>query len=135
VEATGRGSRVRSTTGRRRHRGASSASEQLGQADAERPIWIVDESPGGAATAFTDTWALGGLAPGRTRTFRWRLSPVAAGRYTIKYTVAAGLEGRARTRSAGGASPVTGSFSVYISPRPSAARVDPETGAVERAKG
>jgi len=101
-----------------------------GRADSERPVWIVDAGPGGATTALTDTWALGALAPGRTRTFRWRLSPVAAGRYTLRYTVAAGLGGRARVH---GASPVTGTFAVRISRKPAAARVDPVTGAVVRA--
>lgn len=110
----------------------SRRSEQPGLADSERPIWIVDESPGGATTALTDTWALGPLPPDRTRTFRWRLSPVEAGRYTLRYTIAAGLGGRARVRSARGASPPTGTFAVRISPRPSAARVDPVTGAVVR---
>lgn len=110
----------------------SRRSEQPGLADAGRPVWIVDESPGGGTTAFADTWALAGLAPGQTKTFRWTLTPIEAGSYRVKYTVGAGLDGKARTRGSQGASSLTGTFAVRVSRRPSAARVNPETGAVER---
>ena len=39
-------------------------SEQAGLADPERAVWIVDASPRGGDTAYTNTWALGRLAPG-----------------------------------------------------------------------
>lgn len=110
----------------------SRRSEQPGLADAGRPVWIVDESPGGGTTAFADTWALEGLAPGETKPFRWTLTPVEAGSYRVKYTVRAGLDGKARTRGTQGASSLTGTFAVRVSRKPSAARVNPETGVVER---
>ena len=42
-------------------------SEQAGLADPERAVWIVDASPRGGDTAYTNTWALGPLAAGRRR--------------------------------------------------------------------
>ncbi len=107
-------------------------SQQAGLADPQRPIWIVDEGPRGGGTALVGTWALAGLAPGQTRTFVWKLTPVAAGRYRVRYTIAAGLNGRAKARDAKGDSPVTGTFPVRVSPRPSSSRVNPVTGEVER---
>ena len=55
--------------------------------------------------------------------------PVKAGRYTVHYTVAAGLSGRARAQLAHGG-PADGHFTVEIAPRPPATHVDPETGQV-----
>lgn len=110
----------------------SRRSEQPGLADPERPIWIVDRGPRGGTTAYTNTWALDGLAPGETRTFRWMVTAVEAGSYRVKYTVAAGLDGKAKARTTDGESPVTGTFPVRISQVPRLSRVDPRTGAVER---
>jgi hypothetical protein len=106
-------------------------SEQAGLADPERPVWIVDEGPKGGTTAFTNTWALDGLAPGQSRTFTWKVTPIEAGRYSVKYSVAAGLDGKAKARDASGGA-VGGTFPVRVSRRPADARVDPETGEVER---
>ncbi len=111
----------------------SRRSAQPGEADSERPIWIVDEAPGGGTTALANTWALRGLPPGRTKTFRWKVTPVDAGAYRVRYTVGAGLDGKAE--AANGTSPVTGTWVVRVSGKPSAARVSPETGAVERFEG
>ncbi len=110
----------------------SRRSEQAGLADPERPVWIIDEGPAGGTTAFTNTWALEGLKPGETKTFRWKVTPVEPGRYTLKYTVAAGLDGKAKARTADGTSPVAGTFRVRVVKKPSNARVNPETGEVER---
>lgn len=110
----------------------SRRSSQEGLADPERPIWIIDEGPRGGTTAYTNTWALENLKPGQSKTFRWKLTPIEAGTYNVKYTVAAGLDGKAKTRDPEGESPVTGAFPVRVSSKPSAARVDPDTGAVER---
>jgi hypothetical protein len=62
-------------------------------ADPTRPLWIVDQGPGTcrfqcnvpggdvgeSATASSNTWALGTLAPGATARFRWALTPVVPG--------------------------------------------------------
>ena len=98
-------------------------------ASRSRPIWIIDQEPGpcgyscknrgpgGAATAYTNTWALGKLAPGHTAVFRWKLTAVQPGAYTVEYEVAAGLNGYAKAVTAGG-SPARGSVGVHISSAP-----------------
>jgi hypothetical protein len=90
-------------------------------ADTAKPVWIVDAGPRGGTTAYTNTWALGQMSPGETRTFTWKLTAVQAGTYTIAYRVAPGLNGKARP--AGGQN-VAGSFRVTISDKPVPARVD-----------
>jgi hypothetical protein len=121
-------------------------SEYPGLADRRRPVWIVDEGPGavpkqpvetvpfdspaGDVTANANVWAAGPLAAGATRTFSWRLEPVAAGRHAVAYAVSAGLNGRARAVTAGGG-PVTGHFQVTVADAPPPTHVNPETGAVQ----
>ena len=61
-------------------------------ANPSRPIWVVDAGPRGGVTAYTNTWALGPLRPGQTKTFVWRVTAVKAGDHTLRYTVAAGLD-------------------------------------------
>lgn len=90
-----------------------------------RPIWIVDQEPGpcgyschlrgpgGAATAYSDTWALGRLAPGHTAVFRWKLTAVQAGAYRVEYEVAAGFNGYAKAVLSGGAA-ARGHVDVHI---------------------
>jgi hypothetical protein len=111
----------------------------------KRPVWIVDHgpgpipqppvrsaaisAPGGGQTAYVNTWALGPLAPGAARVFRWQVVPVKAGIHTVHYAVAAGLAGKAKARLAAGGL-VHGQFTAYIAPTPPARHVDPRTGAV-----
>jgi len=105
----------------------SKDSEQPGLADPSRPVWVIDQGPAGGDTAYTNTWALGSLEPGQTKTFSWKVTPVQSGTHTVKYKVAAGLDGKAKT-----ASELAGDFTVAISDKPAQARVDPETGDVVR---
>jgi hypothetical protein len=107
-------------------------SEQAGLADPERAVWIVDSSPSGGQTAYIGTWALGRLAPGQTRRFVWRVTAVKAGTHTVKWQVAAGLNGKANATLAGNRAPA-GSVTVDVSEKPAQAHVDPETGKVVRA--
>lgn len=58
-------------------------------ADPRRPVWIVDAPPAGGATAYVDTSALGRLAPGASKTFRWELTPAVAGRHALRWRVSA----------------------------------------------
>lgn len=97
--------------------------EQPGLADPSRPVWILDAGPRGGDSAYVNTWQLGALAPGQTRTFSWRVTAVAPGVHTVKYKVAAGLDGRAKAQLASGRAP-EGSFTVRITDKPSQARVD-----------
>jgi hypothetical protein len=112
----------------------------------KRPVWVIERGPGtiasppveseqvsppgGGQTAYVNTWALGPLAPGATRTFVWRVVPVKSGSYTVHYTVAAGLAGKAKARLSSGG-PVQGQFAVYIKPAPPPTHVNPKTGRVE----
>lgn len=109
----------------------SRRSEQPGLADPERPVWVIDEGPRGGTTAYTNTWALDGLRPGETKTFTWKVTPIEAGSYKLKYTVAAGLDGKAKASGRG----TTGTFPVKVSGKPAQSRVNPETGAVETVEG
>jgi hypothetical protein len=106
-------------------------SEQAGLADPERAVWIVDSSPSGGQTAYTSTWALGRLAPGQTRRFVWRVTAVKAGTHTVKWQVAAGLNGKAKATLSGNRAPA-GSVTVDVSEKPAQAHVDPEKGKVVR---
>ena len=100
-------------------------------ADRRRDVWIVDDGPAGAATAFDDTWAAGRLEPGRSATLRWELTPVVAGRHQVSYEIAPATEGPARAELVGGAEP-RGTLTVRVTDKPARARVDPRTGQVLR---
>jgi hypothetical protein len=121
------------------------ASDYPHLAARQRPIWVVEQGPGTAAgkpvetqevstpgggeTAYVNTWSLGALAPNSTRTFDWRVVPVKSGTYTIHYTVAAGLGGRARAQLASGG-PAAGAFTVKVAGAPALTHVEPKTGKV-----
>jgi hypothetical protein len=98
-------------------------------ADPNRPAWIVDTDPPGGVTAYSNTWALGPLPPGQSKTFVWKVTPVMTGSHDVHFRVAAGLNGRAKAQASSGNIP-EGSFNVNISGKPSQACVDPKTGKV-----
>jgi hypothetical protein len=98
-------------------------------ASRSRPVWVVDQAPGpcqysckaggpgAAATAFSNTWALGPLKPGKTAVFDWHLTAVHPGTWVVNWRVAAGLYGNAKAVTADG-SPPRGSFTVHVSQIP-----------------
>jgi hypothetical protein len=106
-----------------------------GLASQSRPVWIVDQAPGpcgyscktggpgAAVTAYSNTWALGSLAPGKSATFQWHLTAVAPGTHYVYWRVAAGLNGKAKAVTPGGG-PAEGSFTINISKAPAQAYVD-----------
>jgi hypothetical protein len=114
-------------------------------AASQRPVWVIERGPGaiatppvesvavsppgGGQTAYVNTWALGPLAAGETRTFRWRVVPVKAGVHTLHFRVAAGLAGRAKAQIVRGAA-LRGRFTVAIAPAPPPRHVNPNTGKV-----
>lgn len=106
-------------------------SQQPGLADPNRPVWIVDEGPVGGITAYTNTWALGALPPGETRTFTWKVTSVQSGTHTVKYRIAAGLNGKAKAK-VDGREDYQGTFTVDISGKPAQSTVDPNTGQIIR---
>ena len=109
--------------------------QQTGLANPSRPIWVVDRPPGacnvgcqagstagsgspsGAVTAYSNTWALGSLAPGHTAKFDWAVTAVAPGRHVVAWEVAAGLNGKAKAVLGDGSLP-HGTFTVNISNAP-----------------
>jgi hypothetical protein len=111
-----------------------------GLASASRPIWVIDQPPdlnacrynchyssdqggaGGAVTAYSNTWALGPLAPGASATFRWKVTAVKPGTHVVQWRVAAGLNGKAVAQLADGRPPM-GSFTVTIHGAPQQAYV------------
>jgi hypothetical protein len=99
------------------------ASAQQGLADPSRPVWILDDGPHGGITAYTNTWALGRLKPGQTKTFTWRVTAVKPGTHSIKYKVAAGLDGKAKAVLPGGNDEPVGQFTIKVSGQPADARV------------
>ena len=112
----------------------STRSQQQGLADPERPVWIVDTGPTGGTTAYTNTWQLGKLAPGKTRTFTWHVTAIQPGTHTVKYRVAAGLNGKAKAK-VNGQDDFQGTFDVAISGKPAQSHVNPDTGQVVRSGG
>lgn len=106
-----------------------------GLASRSRPVWILDRppgactysclagGPGGAVTAYSNTWALGALKPGASATFDWGVTAIKAGTHEIQYQIAAGLNGKAKAVLANGAQP-TGQFKVMITRAPQQAYVN-----------
>jgi hypothetical protein len=102
-------------------------------ANPSRPIWIVDVPPGAcrgasgysclnggegsAVTAYSNTWALGRLAPGKIALFSWKVTAVSPGRHVVAWAVAAGLNGKAKAVLASGGVP-HGQFAVNIISKP-----------------
>lgn len=87
-----------------------------------RPVWIVDAGPVSGDTAYANTWALGRIGAGATRTFTWHVVPVRAGRYTIEYRLTGSTTGRSQLREANGDA-ARGALTVAISGKPSAVHV------------
>lgn len=110
---------------------------QQGVADPTRPVFVIngrpksigtfpetkEDGPAGGETAYVNTWALGRLGPGKTKTFRWNVTAVRPGPYKISYRVAAGLTGKAKAVSVVGNRDVGGTFSGRISDRAPQSRV------------
>jgi hypothetical protein len=93
--------------------------------DPSRPIWIVDAPPKGGETAYTNTWALGPLKAGETKTFEWQVTAVKAGEFKIDYSASPGLTGKAKPSGS-----TKGSFDVVVDDTPPNARIDDEGNVV-----
>lgn len=83
-------------------------------ADPNRPAWVVDSAPAGSETAYDGTYAFGEIGAGQTATLRWKVTPVRAGTYTVKYRVAAGLSGKAKAVLPNGSAPAGSQKSVIV---------------------
>lgn len=111
----------------------------------QRPVWVIEQGPGppvstpaqsqavsppgGAQTAYVNTWTRGPLAAGATQTFLWRVTPVKSGVHTVHFKIAAGLAGKARAQLPTGA-PVQGQLTADVAALPPSRHVDPRTGQV-----
>jgi len=103
--------------------------KQEGLADNRRPVFAIngvpkelagfpeskDAAPKGGETNYVDTWALGPLKRGRSRSFRWSVTAVRAGPYRLRYIVSAGLDGKAKAVDDDGGGAPTGAFRGTIS--------------------
>jgi hypothetical protein len=106
-------------------------------ADRERPRFVVNgvpveiggfpeaknATPRGCDTAYVNTWACGPLRPDAQTTFRWSVTAVQAGPFTIDWRVAAGLDGKARAVGVGDGEAPSGSFAGSVSSRPPQVRI------------
>ncbi len=90
-------------------------------ADPNRPVWVLDREPRGGTSAYANTWSLGRLEGGKTKTFEWKLTAVEPGDYTVSYRVAPGLDGKARLAAGG---KTRGTFDVRVVDEPVPARVN-----------
>ena len=86
------------------------------------PVWVLAETyprlhgssePGGASTSSRKTFDFGELKPGKTTQAVWKLSAVRAGKYTLLYSIDAGLSGKAKAKTENGVAP-GGSFVTEI---------------------
>jgi hypothetical protein len=103
--------------------GVRDPQPELAQPD--RPVWVLAQTyprlhgsskPGGASTSSRKTFSLGELKPGASADAIWKLSAVRSGRYTLLYSIDAGLSGNARAKTENGVRP-GGSFKTEISER------------------
>jgi hypothetical protein len=124
IQTAGRGTTVEAFA---RH------TDQPGVQSSSRPVWVVEDGPSNGDTAGSNTWALGPLRPGATKTFVWRVAAVEAGRYTLTYRLAGSLNGGSQLRLRSGAVP-QGSFTVAIDRKPGQVRVRPD-GTIVRVPG
>jgi hypothetical protein len=111
--------------------GISDRNDQAALADQAQPVWIVQDQPGNATTAYDFTWSLGPLKVGETKRLALKLMPAVPGTHTVKWAIDAGLTGKFSARTASGRVPA-GTFTVRVSTEPAPATVDPDTGAVVR---
>jgi hypothetical protein len=112
-------------------------------AQPERPVWVLAQTyprlhgssdPGGASTSSPKTFSFGELKPGKTTTAVWKLSAVRSGKYTLLYSIDAGVGGKAKAETDNGVRP-GGSFKTEISERLPETEVTDSGEIVEVKKG
>jgi hypothetical protein len=103
--------------------GFDTRKEESQLSERRRPVWVIDEPPVNSTTAFTNTWAVGPLPAGQTRTLSWSVAAVRAGTYTVRWRVGAGLDGKAKARLPDGSIP-RGSFIARVTDKPRPPQID-----------
>jgi hypothetical protein len=86
--------------------------------DPERPVWIVNQGPRNANSALTNTWTVGPVPAGQTRTLSWKVTAVRSGTYSVRYRVSAGLDGKAVAEAFDGSGSAKGSFIARVTRAP-----------------
>jgi plasmid stability protein len=99
--------------------------DTAGVQSSSRPVWVIEDAPVNGDSAASNTWSLGPLRAGATKTFVWRVAAVHAGRYRIRYRLSGSLTGRSQLQLRSGAAP-QGSFAVAVSGRPVQTQVRPD---------
>jgi hypothetical protein len=117
-------------------------------ANPSKPVWVVDRGPdlvtkpcpanfdpqtytgpnysscsggpGGAVTAYSNTWAMGAVPSGESRTFDWTVTAIKPGKHVVNWQVSAGLNGKAKAQGA----KTKGSFTVDVVGKPQQAYVN-----------
>lgn len=121
--------------------GVHDPQPELAQPD--RPVWVLAQTyprlhgysdPGGASTSSRKTFTFGELKPGATTKAVWKLSAVRSGKYTLLYSVDAGLSGKTKAKTDNGVRP-GGSFETEISERLPETEVNDGGEIVEVKKG
>jgi hypothetical protein len=102
--------------------GFSRRDEDVNLSDPNRPIWVVERGPNGSPTAHTNTWTVGEVPAGQTRVLTWKVSAVRPGTYSLRWRVAAGLDGKAKALEDGQAP--SGSFIARVSEKPHPVQID-----------
>jgi hypothetical protein len=74
---------------------------QPGLAEPWRQVWLLDVPPVGGDNALANTWTLGQLAPGESKTFTWRVHPLIAGPHVISWSVAPAMRAQLATLASG----------------------------------
>lgn len=97
-------------------------SDEPALASRSRPVWVVEHGPHSGDTAYTNTWAIGPLEPGRDAEFRWRVAAVEPGSYRLTYRLAGSLGGKSRVELEDGGA-AAGSFDVVVNRKPRQARI------------
>jgi hypothetical protein len=106
-------------------------------ADPDRPIFVIngrpkniggfpeskEAAPPGCETTYVNTWACGPLKPGRQKEFKWTVTAVRAGDFTLRYVVAAGLNGKAKAIDDQGGGRPLGVFHGTVDDKPPQTRV------------
>jgi hypothetical protein len=121
--------------------GVRDPQPELAQPD--RPVWVLAQTyprlhgsskPGGASTSSRKSFSLGELKPGATTDAIWKLSAVRSGKYTLLYSIDAGVGGKAKAKTDNGVRP-GGSFATEISERLPETEVNGSGEIVEVKKG
>ena len=81
-------------------------------------MWIVNERAAQLEFGAHEHVDRRPVPAGRTRTLNWKVTAVRAGTYSVRYRVAAGVDGKAVAESFDGSGPAKGSFVARVSRAP-----------------